>query len=181
MQFFPTAIDGAYAVTLEVKTDTRGRFKRHFCAEAFAQMGLVTDFVQMNHSVTRERGVVRGMHFQHPPHAEAKLVSCMLGRAYDVAIDLRRSSPTFLKWAAVELDEARAFYIPKGCAHGFQTLTDQVHLTYLHSEFYESGAEGGVRFDDTLIGIVWPLPVGIISDRDRDYPPLPTDFEGLEL
>jgi dTDP-4-dehydrorhamnose 3,5-epimerase len=181
MQFFPTAIDGAYEIALEVKTDRRGRFKRHFCAKAFAKMGLITDFVQMNHSVTLERGVVRGMHFQHPPHAEVKLVSCTLGRAYDVAIDLRRTSPTFLKWAAVELDEATAFYIPKGCAHGFQTLTDRVHLTYLHSEYYESRAEGGVRIDDALIGIVWPLPIEVMSERDRDFPLLPTDFEGLEL
>jgi dTDP-4-dehydrorhamnose 3,5-epimerase len=181
MEFVPTAIAGAYAIRLDVRGDSRGRFKRHFCARAFAEQGLATDFVQVNHAVTIGRGAVRGMHFQRPPHAEDKLVSCTLGRAYDVAVDLRRGSPTFLQWAAVEIDEANAFYIPKGCAHGFQALADEVHLVYLHSDYYAPDAEGGVRFDDPFLAIAWPLPIGVTSDRDRGFAPLSTDFEGLDL
>ena len=121
------------------------------------------------------------MHFQRPPAAEAKLVSCPVGRAFDVAVDLRRNSPTFLKWAAIEIDETTSFYIPQGCAHGFQALTDEVHLIYQHSAYYAPEAEGGVRFDDPAIGIAWPLPVGTMSDRDRSFDLIDQSFEGVTL
>lgn len=121
------------------------------------------------------------MHFQRPPHAEAKLVSCPVGRAFDVAVDLRRGSDTFLQWAAVELDEATSFYIPEGCAHGFQALTDEVHLIYQHSAYYAPQVEGGVLFDDPAIGIDWPLAFGTISDRDRSFAAIESSFEGLAL
>lgn len=180
MEFVATSIAGAYAIRLDVRGDARGCFKRHFCRRAFADRGLAADFVQMNHSVTKGRGAVRGIHFQRPPHAEDKLVSCTLGRAFDVAVDLRNSSPTFLQWAAVEIDQATAFYIPKGCAHGFQALAGEVHLVYLHSDYYAPEAEGGLRFDDPALGIQWPLPIGTTSDRDRGFALLSPDFEGLE-
>ena len=181
MRFVPTIIPGAFAVGLDVRGDARGRFKRHFCARAFGEAGLATDYVQMNHSVTLGRGSVRGMHYQQPPAAEDKLVSCTLGRAFDVAVDLRRGSPSFLKCAAVTIDEATAFYIPKGCAHGFQALAEEVHLVYLHSQYYAPEAEAGVRFDDPALAIDWPLPIGTLSDRDRAFPPLDPEFEGLSL
>src|SRR3954447_22569915 len=163
MDFLPTAIAGAFEVRHRVHSDERGRFRRQYCEREFAAAGLNTCWVQTNHSVTRGRGAIRGMHFQYPPVAEVKLVSCTLGRTFDVAVDLRRGSETFLKWAAVEIDETSSFYVPEGCAHGFQALTDEVHLIYMHSAFHSPEAEGGVSFDDPLIGIQWPLPIGTAS------------------
>ena len=179
MEFVETRIAGAVEVRHGVRSDDRGRFKRQYCEREFADAGLNTHWVQANHSVTLGQGSVRGMHFQRPPSAEAKLVSCPVGRAFDVAVDLRRGSPTFLQWAAVEIDEATSFHIPEGCAHGFQTLTDEVHLIYQHSAAYNSAAEGGVRFDDPAIGIVWPLPVGTVSKRDQSFPLIDSNFEGI--
>lgn len=181
MEFVPTRIAGAYEVRLRVLSDPRGRFKRHYCEREFAAAGLATRFVQMNHSVTFGRGAARGLHFQRPPAAEDKLVSCTLGRAFDVALDLRRGSPTFRQWAAVEIDQATSFYIPKGCAHGFQALEEEVHLIYLHSEYYTPEAEGGVRIDDPAVGVDWPLPIGTLSDRDRSFPLLDSSFTGLAI
>ena len=181
MEFIPTKIAGAYEVRLTPHGDGRGRFRRTWCETAFAEAGLAPRWVQANHSVTNGRGSVRGLHFQHPPHAEDKLVTCTLGRAFDVAVDLRRGSPTFLRWAAVEIDEGASFYIPKGCAHGFQVLEDTVHLVYLHSYAYTPAAEGGLRVDDSRIAIDWPLPFGTQSERDRSFPLLETGFEGLTV
>jgi dTDP-4-dehydrorhamnose 3,5-epimerase len=181
MKFVPTAIAGAFEVQHDVRSDERGRFKRQYCEREFAAAGLNTHWVQVNHSVTLGRGAIRGMHFQYPPAAEVKLVSCPVGRAFDVAIDLRRDSETFLGWAAVEVDESTSFCIPEGCAHGFQTLTDEVHLIYQHSAFHAPELEGGVRFDEPAIGIAWPLPIGTVSDRDRALSPLDDDFAGLAL
>jgi dTDP-4-dehydrorhamnose 3,5-epimerase len=180
MEFVPTAIPGAYAIHLDVCGDARGRFKRHFCRRVFAERGLTADFVQMNHSVTIGMGALRGIHYQHPPCAEDKLVSCTLGRAFDVAVDLRKGSPTFLKWASIEIGDETAFYIPKGCAHGFQALAEEVHLVYLHSDYYSPDSESGLRFDDPVLAIKWPLPIGTISDRDLGFAFLSPDFQGLE-
>jgi dTDP-4-dehydrorhamnose 3,5-epimerase len=179
MEFIPTAIGGAFQVRHDVRSDERGRFKRQYCEREFAAAGLNTQWVQVNHSVTLGAGTVRGMHFQRPPAAEAKLVTCPVGRAFDVAVDLRRGSATFLKWAAVEIDERASFYIPEGCAHGFQALTDEVHLIYMHSDFYVAEAEGGVRFDDPAFGIAWPLPAGTISERDSSFALIGQDFQGV--
>lgn len=179
MQFVPTAIAGAFEIRHDVHSDARGRFSRQYCESEFAEAGLNTHWVQVNHSVTLGRGSVRGMHFQRPPAAEAKLVSCPYGRAYDVAVDLRRGSATFLRWAAVEIDEGTSFYIPEGCAHGFQALADEVHLIYQHSAFYSPDAEGGVGHDDPTLGIAWPLPVGTVSDRDCSFPLIDGSFEWL--
>jgi len=181
VEFVPTQIAGAFAVRHDVRADERGRFTRQYCEREFAEAGLNTRWVQVNHSVTLGLGSIRGMHFQCQPEAEAKLVSCPVGRAFDVAVDLRRGSETFLKWAAVEIDEATSFYIPEGCAHGFQALTSEVQLIYMHSTFYAPDAEGGVRFDDPAIGIAWPLPPVNLSDRDRSFALIDRDFEGVAL
>jgi len=181
MQFRPTSLKGAFEVLHDVRCDVRGRFKRQYCYQEFASAGLNTNWVQINHSVTLEIGSVRGMHFQRSPAAEAKLVSCPVGRAFDVAVDLRSGSATFLQWAAVEISEETSFYIPEGCAHGFQALTDEVHLIYQHSAAFMPEAEGGVRFDDPAIGIDWPLPVGTVSDRDRSFDLIGDKFEGVQL
>lgn len=181
MRFHPTPIAGVVRIECDVRGDDRGRFKRHFCADAFAKAGLPTRFVQMNHSITVGRGSARGMHYQRPPAAEDKLVSCTLGRVYDVALDLRDRSPTFMQWTAAELDEATALFIPKGCAHGFQVLSEEAHLVYLHSEFYTPAMEGGVRLDDPTVAIDWPLPFANRSQRDLDFAPLPADFKGFSL
>ena len=179
MEVVTTSVAGAFAVRHDVRSDARGRFRRQYCEREFAAAGLNTRWVQVNHSVTLGRGSVRGLHFQRPPAAEAKLVSCTLGRAFDVAVDLRHDSPTFRAWAALELDETTSFYIPEGCAHGFQALTDEVHLIYLHSAFYAPEAESGVRFDDPAIGVQWPLPVATVSERDRGFARIDSAFEGL--
>src|SRR3954464_3278775 len=181
MKFLPTKIAGAFEVRHDLISDARGSFKRQYCERECVAAGLNTQWVQVNHSVTLERGSIRGMHFQRPPHAEAKLVSCPVGRAFDVAVDLRRGSATFLQWAAVEIDEATSFYVPEGCAHGFQALTDEVHLIYQHSAYYTPEAEGGVRFDDPIIDIQWSLPIGAVSDRDRSFVQIGEDFEGIAL
>ena len=166
MDIISTSIPGAFEIRHDVRSDGRGRFRRQYCEREFAAAGLNTRWVQVNHSVTLGRGSVRGMHFQHPPAAEAKLVSCPVGRAFDVVVDLRSGSSSFLQWVAVELDETSSLYLPEGCAHGFQTLTDEVHLIYQHSAYYAPETEGGVRFDDPAIGLEGPLPIGTMSDPD---------------
>lgn len=181
MDFEPTPIGGVFAIRHEIRSDARGRFKRQYCEREFATAGLNTRWVQVNHSVTLGRGSIRGMHFQRPPEAEAKLVSCPVGKVFDVAVDLRAGSPTFLKWTAVEIDETTSFYIPQGCAHGFQALSDEVHLIYQHSDSFDPAAEGGVRFDDPAIAIRWPLPTGTISDRDRSFAYIDDSFSGIAL
>lgn len=181
MDFLATPIIGAFTVRHEIRSDLRGHFKRQYCEREFADAGLNTHWVQINHSATFGSGSIRGMHFQRPPAAEAKLVSCPVGRAFDVAIDLREGSPTFLKWAAVEIDETSSFYIPDGCAHGFQALADEVHLIYLHSDFYEPATEDGIRFDDPAIAVQWPLPAGAVSDRDQSFALIDDNFTGVAL
>lgn len=181
MELIPTRILGAFEIRHDVGADQRGMFKRQYCEREFAEAGLNTCWVQVNHSVTIGRGSIRGMHYQRPPFAEAKLVSCPVGKAFDVAVDLRSGSDTYLKWAAVEIDEATSFYIPEGCAHGFQVLTDEVHLIYMHSAHYAPGSEAGILFDDPAMAIQWPLPAGTISDRDRSFVPIDGSFEGITL
>ena len=181
MRFHRTPIAGVVRIEYDVRGDDRGRFKRHFCADEFQRAGLPTRFVQMNHSITIGRGTARGMHYQRPPAAEDKLVSCTLGRVYDVALDLRAGSPTFRQWTAAELDETTALFIPKGCAHGFQVLSDEAHLVYLHSEFYTPQTDSGVRADDPAVDIEWPLPLVNRSPRDLGFEPLTDEFKGLAI
>ena len=181
MKILPTRIAGVHEIRLDVIGDARGRFKRQYCERIFAEAGLATRFVQVNHSITVGAGTVRGLHYQLPPSAEDKLVSCTYGRVFDVTVDLRTGSSTFGQWLALELDEAVAFYIPKGCAHGFQTLTEEAHLVYLHSAYYDPDRERGLRYDDPEVGIAWPLPARNVSARDAGLSCLAPEFEGLSL
>jgi dTDP-4-dehydrorhamnose 3,5-epimerase len=181
MNLFPTSIAGVVVVERPVHGDARGFLARLFCAEALQAAGWTTPVAQINHTFTSAAGTVRGMHFQHPPHAEMKLVNCIAGEIWDVAVDLRRDSPTFLRWHAERLsaDNRRALLIPQGCAHGFQTLTDDCVLLYCHSAPYVPSGEDGVRHDDPALGIAWPLPARNLSTRDKTHDLIPADFAGI--
>ncbi len=174
MRFIRTDVPGAWIIEPEPIRDARGSFERTFCEREFAAAGLETRFPQHSTSVSLSAGTVRGLHFQAPPHAEAKVVSCGRGAILDVIVDLRRSSPAFGSWTSVELTAAnrRRLYVPEGVAHGFQTLTDDVIVDYLISAFYAPGAAGGVRYDDPRLRIPWPLAVSAISERDATLPSL---------
>lgn len=163
--------------------DARGYFSRFFCAEEFRQAGLDGTISQINHSYSKNAGTVRGMHFQMPPHAERKFVSCIRGEIFDVAVDLRRNSPTLLQWHGEVLSEAnqRSLLIPEGFAHGFQALTDDCELLYLVSAAYEPAAEKGLNAADPLLKIKWPHPVTEMSDKDRNNPLLPSGYRGIEI
>lgn len=177
----PLAIGGVVAVRRSRIGDDRGSLSRLFCAHDLAQAGWRWPVAQINYTRTATAGTVRGMHFQHPPHAEAKLVSCLRGRAWDVALDLRRGSPTFLRWCAQEIspENETALLIPPGCAHGVQALSDAVELLYVHSEAYSASHDAGVNPLDPRIGIDWPLPIAMMSPKDAARPMLPPDFDGL--
>ncbi|MCK4430754.1 MAG: dTDP-4-dehydrorhamnose 3,5-epimerase family protein, partial [Candidatus Aminicenantes bacterium] len=141
------------------------------------------NIVQINHSMTRQKGAIRGMHFQYPPMAEIKMVKCLHGSVFDVMIDLRQGPSTFLKWSGeiLSADNMKMLYIPEGFAHGFQALEENTELLYLHTEFYSPEHEGGVRYDDPVINISWPLEVADISEKDQSHPLLSKDFEGIVL
>ncbi len=181
MIFTETPLAGAYLVTPEPRQDSRGWFMRTFDKAAFTQIGHTDDWTQMNHSLTRQTGAVRGMHFQHPPAAEIKLVRCVAGAVFDVIVDVRAGSPTFLHWFGADLtaDNRQMLYIPKGFAHGFQTLTTDCQLVYCHTADYAPGHEGAVRYNDPRIGIQWPLPVTDLSARDAAHPFLDDRFTGV--
>lgn len=171
MIFTPLAIPGAYRIEPERREDSRGFFARTWCAEEFRQRGLNPNLVQCNVSFNRRAGTLRGMHYQAAPHAEAKLIRCTMGAAYDVLVDLRPEQPTYRQWVAVELsaESRRMVYIPEGCAHGFQTLCDDTELFYQMSAPYVPEAARGVRWNDPMLGITWPLPVGEIAPRDAQF------------
>lgn len=184
MKLHATPIAGVWEVETTTWRDARGSLTRLFEAGDFEATGALpadTRFVQVNLSVTATRGTVRGLHVQHAPALEHKLVRCVRGRVHDVAVDLRRGSPTFGHWHAVELDDggARALLIAPGCAHGFQALTDDVHLLYHHSAAWSPEHEAGVRHDDPRLAIRWPLPVTVLSPRDATFPPMTDAFEGV--
>lgn len=176
MKFQKTSLEGAFLISLEPVEDARGFFARTFCVQEFAAHGLETVFVQHSISHSRLRGTLRGMHFQKTPFEEVKLVSCQQGAVWDVIIDLRPGSATRGQWQAFELSAANRcqLYIPKGFAHGFQTLSGDTVVHYLISAFYRPEAASGVRYDDPAFGITWPLPVAAISEKDRTWP----DFKG---
>ena len=161
--------------------DARGRFTRLFCEQDFSAIRAGLHFTQINLSETSQRGCIRGMHFQKPPAAEAKFIRCLRGSVFDVAVDLRADSATFLQWHAIELNEDndRAVFIPEGFAHGFQALTDAVQLLYLHTAPWTPSCEAGVRYDDPRLAIDWPLPVTGISDKDRAHPLIDDHFRGM--
>jgi dTDP-4-dehydrorhamnose 3,5-epimerase len=176
-----TAIAGVFTVASNGFADHRGRFARAFDRDLLAAIWGERPIHQVNLSTTRRRGALRGLHFQHAPHQEAKLVRCLRGAVLDVAVDLRAGSPTFLAHVAVELrpELANALLIPEGCAHGFQALEPDSELLYIHSAPYVPGAEGGLRWDDPALAIAWPLAPTDLSERDRTHSLLAPDFEGL--
>jgi dTDP-4-dehydrorhamnose 3,5-epimerase len=181
MIFVPTPLQGSYVIEPNVFTDERGWFARFYCKNDFKKIGHDKEWVQLNHSVTYKGGTLRGMHFQLAPYREIKMVKCIAGAVYDVIIDLRKESSTFLQWFGAELSATnkRMLYIPEGFAHGFQCLEDNCELIYHHSEFYVPGSEGGVRYNDPLIKIEWPLPVNQVSERDASHPYLELNFKGI--
>lgn len=180
MIFHETSLQDAWLIDLEKRGDDRGFFARTMCRAEFAAHGMDTEYVQQNTSVSVHRGTIRGMHYQLPPHTEAKLVRCIAGAIVDVIVDLRRESPTYLKHDFFELSQEnrRQLYVPRGFAHAFQAITDNVEVSYLVSAPYTPAAERGVRYSDPLLGIQWPLPVTVISDKDASWPLLQAGAPG---
>jgi dTDP-4-dehydrorhamnose 3,5-epimerase len=170
--FTETKIKGAYIIEPEFINDERGFFARSFCRDEFSRHRLETNIVQCNLSYNKKLGTLRGMHYQEPPYEEAKIVSCTNGAIYDVILDLRSDSRTYCKWVSTELNDANftLLYIPKGCAHGFQTLKNDSVVYYQMTEFFNPEYSKGVRYDDPSFGIEWPIDKRIISDKDRAYP-----------
>ncbi len=183
MKIKQTPLQDAFVIGPEPFKDDRGLFTRVFCKQELQSILHGKNMVQVNHSMTRQKGAIRGMHFQKPPKAEIKMVKCLRGSVSDVMIDLRSDSSTFLKWHGEKLsaENMKMMYIPEGFAHGFQTLEEDCELLYFHTEFYSPEHEGGVRYNDPMINILWPLEVTEISDKDERYSLLPQDFEGIQL
>lgn len=183
MIFKETPLASAYIIDLEPFQDERGLFARTFCKNEFAEIGHEKEFVQFNHSETSTRGSIRGVHYQKPPYAETKLIRCIKGKVFDILVDIRQGSPTFLQWYGVELsaENKRMIYIPEGFAHGFQTLEPDTHLIYHHTAFYTPGFEGGLKYDDPRIGINWPLEPTVLSEKDQKYPLIDDTFTGVSL
>lgn len=181
MIFSPTPLSGCYEVIITPTIDDRGWFGRYFCVEEFKQIGHTDNWLQINHSFSSKLGTIRGMHFQVPPFQEVKLVRCISGIIFDVVIDLRANSETFLHWYGTHLssDNKKMMYIPKGFAHGFQTLIQNSELLYHHTALYNPGSEGGIRFDDPMVNIKWPLKVENISSKDMGYSFLDENFKGF--
>jgi dTDP-4-dehydrorhamnose 3,5-epimerase len=176
-----TPLAGLAVVQRRVREDTRGFFGRLFCADVLAAAGFALPVAQINHTRTLRRGAVRGLHFQRPPHAEDKFVSCLRGQVFDVAVDLRHGSPTFLHWHAEVLSAENrvSLLVPQGFAHGFQALADDCELLYLHSRAYAPEAEGALNVNDPALAIAWPLPIADISDRDAGHAPITSAFTGI--
>jgi dTDP-4-dehydrorhamnose 3,5-epimerase len=172
MEFTSTPLAGAFVVSLKRIEDDRGFFARGWCRDEFAAHGLVRDMTQLNVGFSHRKGTVRGLHFQLPPHAEAKFVRCTRGAVFDVIVDLRPESPTRGGWFGAELtaDNGLMLYAPEGFAHGYQTLADDTETYYLTSSAYAAGSARGVRYDDPAFGIVWPVPVTVVSDADGRWP-----------
>ena len=172
MIFTATQLEDAWLIDIEPREDERGFFGRIWCRQELAAQGLDTEIAQESLSFNRHRGTVRGLHFQRPPHEEIKIVRCTRGGIFDVIVDLRPRSPTYLRWQGFELtaENHKALYVPKGFAHGFQTLVDDAEIVYQISEFYAPNSAGGHRYDDAAFGVAWPLPVTMISERDLSWP-----------
>ena len=183
MKYTETPIKGAYIIELEPFHDNRGLFARTFCKREFEKIGHKKEFVQFNHSVTLHKGTMRGMHYQVPPGSEIKLIRCIRGKVFDVIIDLRCESPTFLKYFTAELGELnmKMIYVPEGFAHGFQTLENNSQLIYHHTQYYNSSDERGIRYNDPAINVNWPLDPVNITDKDKNYPLIENSFKGIKI
>lgn len=178
-----TRLAGLMRIQRQPIKDQRGALTRMFCAEELADAGWQGPIAQINHTHTVQRGTVRGLHYQRPPASETKLVSCIHGAIWDVVVDLRSGSRTYLHWYAEELSERNctALLIPPGCAHGFQSLQDHTELLYLHSTPYTPSCEAAVHVTEPQLAIAWPLPIANLSDRDAAHPLLPREFKGIAL
>lgn len=182
MIFTELPLKGAFIIEPKIFADERGQFYRYFCKNEFSAIGHHKEWVQMNHSYTAKKATIRGMHYQLPPFSEIKYLRCIAGKIWDVIVDIREGSPTFLQWMGVELsaENKKALYIPEGFAHGFETLTDDCELIYHHSAFYTAGMEGGLRYDDPRLHISWPLEPVCLSERDRSHPFINEPFQGIK-
>jgi dTDP-4-dehydrorhamnose 3,5-epimerase len=182
-EFFFTHLSGLTVIQCDPIEDNRGFLCRIYCAEEFFIAGLHKPIAQINQTLTRKRGAVRGLHFQYPPHAETKVISCLEGEIFDVAVDIRQGSPTFLQWHAEILSAAnfKSLLIPEGFAHGFQTLTEECRVIYLHTASYTPDVEGGLNVRDTRLSITWPLQITEVSNKDLLCPYIDDKFEGIRL
>ena len=182
-EFHDLPLSGLKLVQRKPIADARGFFARFYCADEFRAAGVDKPVAQINHTLTRKKGAVRGLHFQHPPHAETKFVSCLSGEVFDVAVDLRSGSPTFLHWHGeiLSAENQRSLLIPEGFAHGFQTLSEDCELLYLHTTPFHPAAEGALNIAEPALAIRWPLPVGEMSERDRAHPFIDNHFSGIRL
>lgn len=182
LNIFSTEIKGLYIIEPNTFTDERGSFARLYCQEELEEITNIT-IKQINHSITKEKGTVRGLHFQYEPNAEVKMLRCIKGAVFDVVVDIRKDSPTFLRTYSVELtqENQKMIFIPKGFAHGFQTLEDDTQLLYLHSDTYTPSNEGGLNVNDPLLEIKWPLKIKNLSTRDQEHKFLTSSFEGIEI
>lgn len=181
--YMETKLQGLYFICPKPKIDDRGYFERLFCIDEFKELGLNKHIININHSFTKKIGTVRGLHFQHPPFQEIKIIICLKGSVYDVAVDIRANSPTFLQWHGETLQESsrNMMLIPEGFAHGFQTLEDNVELLYLHTNFYSKQYESGLNYKDPALNISWSLSVTDVSERDKNYDFLSIDFKGIKI
>ena len=172
MRFIETPLKGLYVTEPKKLVDQRGLFTRTFCKNEFSEIGFTKELVQFNHSFNIKEGTVRGMHYQNPPYAESKLIRCVQGKVFDIAVDVRQDSPTYLKYFGIELsmENMLSIFIPDGFAHGFQTLEAKSSLIFHHSAYYAPEADAGIRFDDPAIAINWPLEPVNMSDKDKNYP-----------
>ena len=172
MIFTETKLKGAFIIEVKKISDDRGFFGRSWCKKEMEDHGLNGNVVQSNTSFSKKKGTIRGMHYQVHPYEETKLMRCTKGAIYDVIIDLRKDSPTYLQWIGIELTENnyKMLYVPEKFAHGFITLSDNTEVTYLVTEFYTPGAEAGIRFNDSKFNINWPVPVNVVSEKDKSHP-----------
>lgn len=179
--FIATALAGLVVVQRKMVEDERGFLSRFYCAEEFGAEGFGKSIVQINHAFTRNKGAVRGLHFQYAPHAETKLVSCLKGEILDIAVDLRRGSPTFLQWHGEVLSDKnrKSLLLTEGYAHGFQALTDNCELIYLHTAAYHPELEGALNVSDPILDIIWPLQFSDLSSRDQNHPFVNQTFQGI--
>ncbi|MDH3325831.1 MAG: dTDP-4-dehydrorhamnose 3,5-epimerase [Gammaproteobacteria bacterium] len=183
MRCHETPLAGVMVVETDIRQDPRGGFARFYCGRELKPVLEKRNVVQINYSRSVEIGTVRGMHFQLTPYAEMKMIRCIKGKVWDVAVDLRKGSSTFLKWHAQELSKEnnKMMIVPEGVAHGFQTLEAESELLYLHTQYYEPDYEGGIRYDDPMLNISWPLKAEGLSERDLSFPRITDDFSGVEL
>ena len=179
----PAPIEGLFIIQSQPIGDSRGWFSRAYCKQEFETAGLNGEWVQANQSFSSKKGTVRGLHFQKPPFQEIKLIRCIAGKIFDIAVDIRKGSPTFLHWFGVELSDEnqKMLYVPGGFAHGFMALTDDVQLYYQVSQYYNQPYEAGLRYNDSLLNIKWPEEITEVSKKDSEHELLKNDFEGLIL